>query len=282
MASLTRESLILVGFTDVGSWLTVGQTIAYKLDNEKAAVNNLLVETLNALYAFVHDDAVQYIGKTTRSVRKRFVGYRNPGKRQRTNLRCNAKIKEVLAAGGEVRILIFTPISDLRYGDYDINLAAGLEDALIAAFDPPWNGREKGKPVTEEAERETAEEEADTAPAEMEQIKPKLHYGPTFPFTITLGQAYYHQGLINPGVMASQHLGRDGEPIQISFDDGAEPVMSSINRNANSSGGVRVVGRNRLIADWFQQHYKLGDVVRAYVLDPNRIRLSTPMPVIAP
>ena len=100
--------------------------------------------------------------------------------------------------------------------------------------------------------------------------------GPTFLFEITLGQAYYHQGFINPGVPASAHLGKDGEPIQISFDDGTEPVMSSVNRRANASGAVRVVGRNRLIAEWFQQHFKPGEVVQACVLDLNRIRLTAP------
>ena len=43
-----------------------------------------------------------------------------------------------------LRILVFNPISNLRYGDFDINLAAGLEDSLIAEFSPPWNGRERG------------------------------------------------------------------------------------------------------------------------------------------
>lgn len=275
MASLTKESLTLIGFADVGAWSASGETIAFILDSEKATVNDVLVDTPNALYAFVRGDVVQYIGKTTQSVRKRFVGYRNPGKGQRTNLRCNAKIKEALAVGGKVRILVFTPIPDLRYRDYDINLAAGLEDLLIRAFAPPWNGLDKGKPVTEEAEREKAEEEAAAAPTDAEQPKP-MSRGPAFLFKITLGQAYYNQGLINPGVAASEHLGKNGEPIQISFDDGAESVMSSINRTANASGAVRVIGRNRLIAEWFQQHYKRGEVVQAQVLDTNRIRLAAP------
>ncbi|MFJ5488258.1 GIY-YIG nuclease family protein [Hansschlegelia beijingensis] len=266
---------MLIGFADVGAWLASGEAIAFELDEAKAAVNDVLVDTPNALYAFVQGNSVQYIGKTTQSVRKRFVGYRNPGRSQRTNLRCNAKITQALAAGSEVRVMIFTPISNLRYGDYEINLAAGLEDSLIKAFDPPWNGRDRGIPVTEEAEREKAEEEVDALKEEPEQLKPVPGRRP-FPFEITLGQAYYYQGLINPGVAASQFLGRDGEPIQISFGDGAEPVISSINRTANVSGAVRVVGRNRLIAEWFQQHYKPGDVVMACVLDPNRIRLSLP------
>ena len=116
---------------------------------------------------------------------------------------------------------MFTPISNLRYLDFEINLAAGLEDSLIAAFAPPWNGREKGKLVSEDAEREQVEEAADTRPAGSERAIEQI--GPTpapalAAFEITLGQAYYHQGLINPGVDASKHLGADGEPIQVLFD----------------------------------------------------------------
>jgi len=152
-----------------------------------------------------------------------------------------------LAAGSEVRVLILTPISNLRYGDYEINLAAGLEDSLMRAFNPPWNGRDRGIPVTEEAEREQAEEEADARKAQPEQLKPAPTH-PAYPFEIMLGTSLLLSGPHQPSAAASRFLGRDGEPVQISFDDGAEPVTSSINRTANVSGAVRVVGRNRLIA----------------------------------
>ena len=36
----------------------------------------------------------------------------------------------MLKAGEIVRIFVFNPISHLRYGDFDINLAAGLEEFL--------------------------------------------------------------------------------------------------------------------------------------------------------
>jgi hypothetical protein len=230
----------------------------------------------NALYAFVQGDAVRYIGKTTRGVRKRFVTYRRPGKEQRTNLRCNAKIKEALKAGAEIRILVFAPISHLRYLHFEINLAAGLEDSLITAFNPPWNGRERDKPITEEAEREQAEENTDQAADTIETSALVARPGsgpPLASFKIKLGRAYFEQGLINPGVEASVHLGADGEHIQVLFDDGSDPVLSRINRRANPSGAVRVVGRNRQIAEWFQRHFRIGDVVGARVIDANRILL---------
>jgi hypothetical protein len=55
-----------------------------------------------------------------------------------------------------------------------------------------------------------------------------------------------------------------------------EQVDSSINRSANMNGSVRIVGNNRRIADWFQQHFKLGDVVEAAVQDPQHILLMLP------
>lgn len=280
MTSLNRETLLNLGFLDVGRWELSNDEIAYHLDGERAVTNGVLLDDPNALYAFVQGEQVQYIGKTTRGVRKRFVTYRRPGKSQRTNLRCNAKIKEALKAGAEIRVLVFAPISHLRYLDFEINLAAGLEDSLIKAFDPPWNGRERDKPITEEAEREEAEEDTSLQAAEAvesEASPPGRANDPALAsFKIKLGQAYLEQGLINPGVEASHHLGGDGEPVQVLFDDGWEPVLSRINRRANPSGGVRVVGRNREIASWFQRHFQMGDVVEARVMDANRILLLIP------
>ena len=272
----SAETLLNLGFIDLASWTRSGDHIAYDLDGPHAGVNRLRLEESNALYAFVRGENVLYIGKTARTIRKRFTGYCRPARQQRTNWRCNEKIKDVLEQGGEVRIFVFTPISLLRYGVFDVNLAAGLEDALIAEFDPPWNGRERGLPISEEAEREEAEEDATSAEPDRAEPDPTAT-GPLQPalasFEIKLGQAYFEQGLINPGVDASHHLGRDGEPIQVSFDDGSETVLSAINRTANTSGSVRVVGRNRQIATWIQRHFRRGDVVQARVLGPNHILL---------
>ncbi|MBT1160043.1 hypothetical protein J1C56_31425 [Aminobacter anthyllidis] len=49
-------------------------------------------------------------------------------------------------------------------------------------------------------------------------------------FTVVLGPTYYDKGFLNPGVEASRHLGKDGDPIRILFDDGSEPVISRIDQ----------------------------------------------------
>lgn len=278
--TLNGEVLLNIGFVDVGKWEAAGDYIGYRLDGQDSDANQIMLDVPNALYAFARGDAVLYLGKTARSIRRRYVGYCRPGKRQRTNLRCHRNIKAALAQGVDIRILVFTPISQLRYADFEINLAAGLEDSLIRAFDPPWNGRERGQPITEEAEREEAEEtEAEPTDAALaDDIQPEARASATAlaTFTVVLGPTYYDKGFLNPGVEASRHLGKDGDPIRILFDDGSEPVISRINRTANRTGAVRVVGRNQQIAIWFQRRFKEGDTVQGRVLDPHSILLLAP------
>jgi hypothetical protein len=284
MSQLTSDTLLNLGFKDIAVWVTSSDNggIDYRMDGSNASADRLLLgEVVNSLYAFVHGDRVMYIGKTARTLRERLAGYRNPPKGQRTNWRCHENIREMLKRNEALRILAFNPISNLRYGDFDINLAAGLEDSLIAQFNPPWNGRERGHAITEEAERESLQEA--TLPAqsssETPAVSPIAREPGSHPpvgaasFQIVLAETYYKQGLINPGVDASRYLGDDGDPIAIAFGDGSEPVTSRIDRTANKSGAVRVVGRNRLIAQWFQKHFREGDVVEARVLDRHHILL---------
>lgn len=275
---LNAEVLLNLGFVDVGRWELSGDFIAYEFDGEDADANQILFDASNALYAFVRGERVLYIGKTARSIRKRYVGYCRPGKRQATNLRCHHNIKTAIAEGLEIRIFAFAPITHLQYADFEINLAAGLEDSLIRAFDPPWNGREKGQPISEEAEREEAEEaeHQGASPANDVVSKPAASGTALASFSIVLGPTYYNKGFLNPGVEASRSLGNDGDPIRIVFSDGSQTVVSKINRTANRTGAVRVVGGNQRIAEWFQEHFREGDTVQCRVMDPHTIALVAP------
>lgn len=274
---LNPEVLLNLGFVDIGHWRSSGDYIAYELDGKDAMANEVLLDDKNALYAFAEGDRVLYIGKTARSIRKRYVGYCRPGKRQATNQRCHRNIKSAIANGEDIRILVFNSPPHLQYGDFDINLAAGLEDDLIRKFDPPWNGKDRGQPISEEAEREEAEEiSTDTlAVPETADIEPELKASShaLASFLITLGPTYYNKGFLNPGVEASQYLGKDGDPIRVRFSNGAAPVVSKINRTANKTGAVRVVGGNSQIARWFQEHFREGDAVQGRVIDLHTIEL---------
>jgi hypothetical protein len=291
MTQLTAETLLNLGFRDIAKWVQVADAngIDYRLDGANATADRALLDVRNALYAFVQGDTVNYIGKTARSIKRRFVGYCQPGKTQRTNWRCHTNIRALLKEDIGVRILVFTPISDLRYGDFHIDLAAALEESLILSFSPLWNGREGKRPVTEEAERELTEEVGVAPAGEAEAAEDPLpssksaagSSGGQSPhrqaaFQIKLGSAYYDQGLINPGVDASRHLGEHGDPMIIYLGSQSEQADSLINRTANVNASVRVVGNNRLIAEWFQRNFRLGDVVEARVLDPQHVLLLPP------
>ena len=130
--------LLRVGFEEVGAWLLEGDTIKCQLPKHG--------ESKKILYAFVSGDQVLYVGKSVRSLAQRLNGYRNPGPTQRTNTKVHRKIKDVLRQGKEVKILVFAPSEDeIIYRGIPLNLAAGLEDGLIARLQPPWNDTGKAR-----------------------------------------------------------------------------------------------------------------------------------------
>lgn len=265
MPDLNADVLLNMGFRDVGFWAAKDDEgrLGYEFDGVN---DGSLFDVSNVLYAFVQGEEVKYIGKTTRSVRKRFVGYCSPSGRQITNIKNNRLIRGAIANGKQIRIFIFTPISHLSYADFPINLAAGLEDSLVARFRPSWNGKVTGVGVVQ---TETAEMEDEALMPESsgeEELSEAAHE-----FHITLSTTYYRDGVVNPGVEASRFLGPDGDPIAISFSDGVPDITSSINRTANRTGAVRFVGKNRLIADWFRMNFTEGDTVRIRILSPNRV-----------
>jgi hypothetical protein len=210
----TAEILLNIGFRDIAKWVRgpKPEGIDYLLDGSHADANGAMLEVRNALYAFVEGERVNYIGKTARSLQRRFVGYCNPGSTQVTNKRCNRNIRALLDSGKDTRIYVCTPLTELRYGEFQIDLAAGLEDSLILAFDPPWNGREGKRVLTEEEEREATEETGSIEGSAQGPVQnmplpkaaPAASSGGPVKFQIKLGSTYYNQGLINPGAETSQ------------------------------------------------------------------------------
>jgi hypothetical protein len=124
-----RQRLSDLGFEKAGEWHLGGGRPAFRLVRSSAR---------RVLYAFVTGGGVMYVGKSVLSLEQRMNGYRNPGPTQRTNLRVQAKIVELLLAGGSLDIWVFAA-EDMKYRGFEVNLAAGLEDAVVSALIPPWN-----------------------------------------------------------------------------------------------------------------------------------------------
>lgn len=139
LADASCQELVRIGFEDVASWRLDGGKIA-AVGDDSAYWQKLSEKFPQALYAFCVDGTVKYIGKTVSTIKGRFQGYRNPGNRKDgPNVRCNTEIKQCLAIGNVVRILVMPNRSPLRWDRFEINITAGLEDALIDEFQPDWN-----------------------------------------------------------------------------------------------------------------------------------------------
>jgi hypothetical protein len=269
MSLLDREKLEEIGFEKIGHWTLVNDVINYVINDDKKP----LTEVGNALYSFVCGDEVKYIGKTTRGISKRFVGYVNPGDSQSTNIKCNKKIKELLSNGNnrtEVKIWVYTPTIPLQISGFYINLAAGLEDSLIDKFKPEWNGKNKiANDLSDNVELIDEQEESvlNNQTVNTNEFKPLE----ASRFTITLGNTYYNQGFINPGVGVDDQLGYHGEEIRIILED--RYILSKINRNATPAHTVRIQENVAVIARWFQTNFNFRDTVTAYVIDRHTIWL---------
>jgi hypothetical protein len=271
--SKTQEDLEAIGFRIIGKWKIQDEKIDYDIEPDL----KYILKIPNALYAFCTDKQVMYIGKTTRSIEKRFVGYKKPGKSQQTNQKCNEAIKKKLENNGTVEIYSFADTTLLQYAGYDINLAAGLEDSLISAFNPDLNG--KCKPTATDTSDLVEYPEASIIGQEeviSEQAQPSCDQNRKF--TITLGTASYDYGNINPGRDVDHLFGGEPDPLTVYLGSMDRPVPTKIDRHANTNNTVRV--RATGIRDWFQQNYQRREVVEACVLSKHEIFLFPKPPHI--
>lgn len=133
--------LLAIGLEDAARWQIDGKKL--KTVGDKKARWRHLCAVPNTLYAFCCGDEVLYIGKTTQTLAKRFVGYCDPGNGRATNYKCHKGIRELLSQDKEVRILVLPSDPSLKWNGIEINLAAGLEDSLVETFRPKWNGSNK-------------------------------------------------------------------------------------------------------------------------------------------
>jgi hypothetical protein len=267
---LIKEDLSNIGFEQIGEWnITNAGGIDYSINKHKEG----FLRINNALYAFALDNEVMYIGKTTKSIKKRFVGYVKPGNSQATNAKCHKAILKLLKADKKIEIWSFAPIIPFQILGFEVNLAAGLEDDLINKFKPKWNNRRASDDISD-----LVEFSEENTPDNEVQIEANPFASPVCNFKILLAETYYKFGYINPGVTASQYLDIDGAQVKVFLGNSANFVYSTINRRANVNGSVRIIGNNSDIAKWFQANFEQGNEVSADVINKQTVFLRAPTP----
>jgi hypothetical protein len=243
--------LLEIGFEPAGHWVPRNDELVFELSRHATR--------RNILYAFVIDGEVKYIGKTIRTLVARMRGYKNPGSDQPTNSNNNANIKSALKSGAIVKILALPDNGLLHFGQFHVNLAAGLEDSLIREIGPQWNGG-RTDPAVPHAEPDSEENELQVPP-------------PIKSFTLVVQKTYYDQGFFNVSVNNADLFGSDGEDIEILCGDAEQPIIGLINRTANSNETPRIMGRREL-RDWFQQNMQEMQEAKITVLSPTAIRIE--------
>jgi len=137
-----------LGFEKIGKWELKENNICYNISVESFLGNEC------ALYAFVVEQKIMYIGKATfAGLKSRLDRYISIGNTKFTNFRCNTKIKEIITSGNDV--LIYGYIADIhpcgKSKAIKINLAESLENKLVkilkqqdeANKNYSWNWTEK-------------------------------------------------------------------------------------------------------------------------------------------
>lgn len=268
--------LLEIGFQPAGHWLL----------GERGPTLHLraLTESRNILYAFVTDGEVKYIGKTTQPLKARMLGYQRPAATQATNVRNNGNIHDLLRQGKAVDIFALPDNGLLHYGKFHVNLAAGLEDSLIATVRPEWNGQRT-------AERAVAEggeigEEGVVSGSDEKDMSSEAACGTTGSarveggarMVLVLQPTYFNQGFFNVPVDQQRHFGNDLEKIDMYCGAERLHVAGYINRTANASGTPRIMGGAQL-KRWMQKSSRVMGEVDVAIQSPTSLSL---MPRVVP
>lgn len=245
--------LLKLGFINVGHWTLVNNLLNYHLISHH--------RVRNVLYSFISNGEIKYIGKTTMELSKRMYGYKNPGPTQRTNIRVNARIRELLLSDQPLDIFVLFDNGLLKYGDYKINLAAGLEDTMIYEICPEWNfsGKKRLEP--------DKKSEKIIIPTNKMEIQNRL----TETFEVKLGTAYYNQGFFNVPIKYSENFDADMALIEIQLGEKSDYLIQGyINRTANNNGTPRIMG-GKMLSNWIKENFREGDSLKVKILTKRSI-----------
>jgi len=140
----------------------------------------------------------------------------------------------------------------LHYGQFHVNLAAGLEDSIISVLQPEWNGK-------------LMQSTADVFPEDRPQV--------TDSFSIVLHKTYFKSGFFNVPVLHAPSFGTHGEQIDIFCGKTSKPITGAINRRSNKTNTPRIMGGTGL-RDWFQANGAMRKKIIINVFSPNEIQIN--------
>lgn len=272
------KRLLAIGFEKVGNWHLLNKKLALELTRMNSQ--------RNVLYAFIQDTLVLYVGKTTGSLENRMGGYLRPHSSQRTNVRNNRSLLELLQRNQTIEIYAWADSGNHRIGEFHLNYAAGLEDGIIKTLTPPWNGaRSAIRTVVGNISNSTdalassslhsmdIHEDEAASPIEVQALEDAGVMKASPMFQVTLGKTYYHKGFFNVPVSFSDFFPPHGTEISIYCGDSRTLIRATVDRNANQANHTpRIFGKGSLI-NWFEHYKRLNSVATVRIVSKNEIEL---------
>lgn len=223
----------------------------------------------------------------------RLRAYVAPHLTQRTNVRNNLSLRELLQAGRQVDILGWIDPGLQRIGAFDLNMAAGLEDSIISVLAPPWNGSRASPPSSAAVQDAAAAVMAAGVPAQAVPVAELLPPGRVIAqpdrasvvvggpseqarvrFAVRLGKTYYHQGFFNVPVAFSHHFAEHGAAVKLYCGSERALMIGALDRRANTNSKTpRIYGKAEL-AHWMQRRLTLDGLLEVTVVGPTELLLN--------
>ena len=94
-------------------------------------------------------------------------------------------------------------------------------------------------------------------------------------YSLTLWKSYYLKGFFNIGVSCGNLIRPDNGEIRIRLEGSNLVLNGRVDRNANQNGTPRIHG-NAALRDWFQEGFRMHDIVDIEILSPKEIYLKNP------
>lgn len=119
------KRLVAIGFKEIGHWSLKG-------DNRTCVPIIKAGNERDVLYAFVVGSSVKYIGRSMAGISTRLKKYPHERKMRKYLLK-------TLLSHKKIKILQLMFPYQFKFGEFDFNIPAGIEDSIIGGIQPAWN-----------------------------------------------------------------------------------------------------------------------------------------------
>lgn len=249
--------LFEIGFQVVGNWYIENEILKYELRKE--------IIQQNVLYAFIAESRLLYIGKTTKTLRRRMNGYLRPSPSQKTNIRNHKSILLLLESKNDVEILAMPDTELHQYGAFKLNYPAALEDSVIEIMKPEWNGG-RSSVYLELDEESNPPETSQEAQLEKEVMRGK------FSFEIKLHKTYIDKGFFNVPKQFAHHFAEYETEVDIYCGKEKFHIKGTISRSHPENGNPRIRGFKNL-HNWFVVNHSELDQILVEVINSTTIQI---------